>query len=100
MEQITTVGIVLAKSAFSLHGSDGAGRVALRRTMPRNQLAWTEAALRPCLTRTEAFSGAHEWGRTRPDDQGTKRPFGLDRSGTPAGSGCHAITLPRNRISS
>ena len=29
MEKITTVGIDLAKSVFSLHGVDGAGRVLL-----------------------------------------------------------------------
>ena len=32
MEKITTVGIDLAKSVFSLHAVDGAGRVVLRRT--------------------------------------------------------------------
>jgi hypothetical protein len=35
MEKITTVGIDLAKSVFSLHGVDGAGRVVLRRTLRR-----------------------------------------------------------------
>jgi hypothetical protein len=29
MEKVTTVGIDLAKSVFSLHGVDGAGRVLL-----------------------------------------------------------------------
>src|SRR6266498_1339593 len=38
MEKITTVGIDLAKSVFSLHGVDGAGRVVLRRTVRRDQL--------------------------------------------------------------
>ena len=33
MEQITTAGIDLAKSVFSLHGVDGMGRVALRKTV-------------------------------------------------------------------
>jgi transposase len=38
MEKITTVGIDLAKSVFSLHGVDGAGHVALRRAVRRDQL--------------------------------------------------------------
>ena len=38
MEKITTVGIDLAKSVFSLHGMDGAGHVVLRRTERRDQL--------------------------------------------------------------
>ena len=63
MEKITTVGIDLAKSVFSLHGVDGAGRVVLRRTVRRDQLVQAVAGLSPCLIGMEACSGAHEWGR-------------------------------------
>lgn len=63
MDQITTVGIDLAKSVFSLHGVDAAGRVVLRRTVRRDQLVATVAGLSPCLIGMEACSGAHEWGR-------------------------------------
>lgn len=63
MEEVTTVGIDLAKNVFSLHGVDGAGRPALRRTVRRERLVETVAALPPCLIGMEACSGAHEWGR-------------------------------------
>jgi transposase len=63
MEQITTVGIDLAKSVFSLHAVDGAGRMVLRRTVRRDQLLGVVAGLPPCLIGMEACSGAHEWGR-------------------------------------
>ena len=63
MEQITTVGIDLAKNVFSLHGVDGAGKTVLRRTVRRERLIETVAALSPCLIGMEACSGAHEWGR-------------------------------------
>jgi transposase len=63
VEQITTVGIDLAKNVFSLHGVDAAGRTVLRRTVRRDRLAETVAALSPCLIGMEACSGAHEWGR-------------------------------------
>ena len=63
MEQITTVGIDLAKNVFSLHGVDAAGRTLLRRTVRRDRLVETVAALSPCLIGMEACSGAHEWGR-------------------------------------
>lgn len=63
MDQITTVGIDLAKNVFSLHGVDGAGRVVLRKSVRRDQLVATVAALSPCLIGMEACSGAHEWGR-------------------------------------
>jgi transposase len=63
VEQITTVGIDLAKNVFSLHGVDGAGQTVLRRTVRRDRLAETVAALPRCLIGMEACSGAHEWGR-------------------------------------
>jgi transposase len=63
MEQITTVGIDLAKSVFSLHGVDASGKMVLRRTVRRDRLVETVAALAPCLIGMEACSGAHEWGR-------------------------------------
>jgi transposase len=37
VEQIATVGIDLAKSVFSLHGVDAAGKTVLRRTVRRVQ---------------------------------------------------------------
>src|SRR5437773_4524017 len=63
MEQITTAGIDLAKRVFALHGVDGAGRVGMRKTVRREQLMQTVAALPPCLIGMEACSGAHEWAR-------------------------------------
>jgi len=63
MEQITTVGIDLAKSVFSLHGVDASGKMVLRRTVRRDRLVETVASLSPCLIGMEACSGAHEWGR-------------------------------------
>jgi transposase len=63
MEQITTVGIDLAKNVFSLHGVDAKGRTVLRRTVRRDRLVEAVAGLSPCLIGMEACSGAHEWGR-------------------------------------
>jgi len=63
MEKVTTLGIDLAKSVFSLHGVDGAGQVVLRRTVRRDQLVKVVAGIAPCLIGMEACSGAHEWGR-------------------------------------
>ena len=63
MEQVTTVGIDLAKKVFSLHGVDAHGKAVFKRTVRRDQLLVTVAALPPCLIGMEACSGAHEWGR-------------------------------------
>jgi len=45
MEQVTTVGIDLAKRVFALHGVDAAGRVVLRRTVKREDLVELVASL-------------------------------------------------------
>jgi len=63
MTQITTAGIDLAKRVFALHGTDEVGKVLLRKTVRRDQLLDTVAALPPSLIGMEACSGAHEWAR-------------------------------------
>ncbi len=63
MNNVTTVGIDLAKNVFSLHGVDGQGREVLRRTVRRGQLMAVVAQLPACLIGLEACSGAHEWAR-------------------------------------
>ena len=62
MEQITTVGIDLAKNVFSLHGVDAAGKTVLRRTVRRDRLVETVAQLSPCLIGMEACSGKRPRG--------------------------------------
>jgi transposase len=108
MEQITTVGIDLAKSVFSLHGVDGVGRVVLRRTVRRDQLVATVAALPPCLIGMEACSGAHEWGRRFQDFGHTVRlmapkfvaPYRKSgkNDGNDAEAICEAVTRPSMRF--
>ena len=63
VNNITTVGIDLAKNVFSLHGVDDRGREVLRRTIRRAQLLSVVAQLPACLIGLEACSGAHEWAR-------------------------------------
>jgi len=64
MKEITTVGVDLAKSVFTVHGVDAMGRVVLRKTVRWAQLVELIAGLPPCLIGMEACGGAHEWGRT------------------------------------
>jgi transposase len=63
MKEITTVGIDLAKSVFTVHGVDRLGRTVLRKTIRREKLMELVAALPPCLIGMEACSGAHHWAR-------------------------------------
>src|SRR5689334_7147014 len=63
MNLVSTLGIDLAKSIFSLHGVNSNGEVVLRRTLSRAKLTELVAQLPPCLIGMEACSGAHEWAR-------------------------------------
>jgi transposase len=63
MEQVTTVGIDLAKNVFAVHGIDGKGVTVLRRSVGRSRLVELVAGLPRCLIGMEACSGAHEWAR-------------------------------------
>src|SRR5438876_7537639 len=63
VEEITTVGIDLAKNVFSVHAVGSQGEVVVRRTLSRAKLSELIAQLPPCLIGMEACSGAHEWAR-------------------------------------
>jgi transposase len=63
MDNVTTVGIDLAKNVFSVHGVDAAGVVRVRQSVSRGRLVARIAQLSPCVIGLEACSGAHEWAR-------------------------------------
>lgn len=60
MNNVTTVGIRLAKNVFSVHGVDAVGPERLRGTVRRGQLLPLIAQWAACLMGMEACSGAHE----------------------------------------
>jgi transposase len=60
---LTTLGIDLAKTSFSLVGMDKHGKVILRKMLKRTQLLGFIAQCPPCLIGMEACGGAHYWGR-------------------------------------
>ena len=63
MEQITTIGLDLAKNVFQVHGIDGAGKVLVRKQLRRSEVLRFFAALPPCLVGMEACGTAHYWAR-------------------------------------
>lgn len=63
MEDISTVGIDLAKSVFQVHAIDGSGGVVVARTLRRRDLLSFFAKLKPCLIGMEACASSHHWGR-------------------------------------
>ena len=60
---ITTVGLDLAKSVFTLQGVDEHGHAVLRKTVRRGKLLELFAQLPPCVVGMEACSGAQHWAR-------------------------------------
>lgn len=65
MDQVSTVGLDLAKHVFQAHGADSAGAVVFRRKLRRGQVLSFFAALPPCTVAMEACAGAHHWGGPR-----------------------------------
>ncbi len=63
MEEITTVGIDLAKRVFWVHAVDGSGRVVLSKAVRRRDLLPLLSKLRPCLVGLEACATSHYWAR-------------------------------------
>ena len=63
MNEITTIGVDLAKSVFQLHGIDVAGKTVLRRQLRRSQMLEFFQKLPACLVGMEACASAHYWAR-------------------------------------
>lgn len=54
MEEITIVGVDLAKSVFQVHAADSGGRSVIRKRLPRTRFLTFMSQVRPCLVAMEA----------------------------------------------
>lgn len=63
MQQITTVGLDLAKQIFQVHCADAAGGCVLSRKLRRANVLRFFKELPPCLVGLEACGGSHYWAR-------------------------------------
>jgi transposase len=63
MNEVSTIGVDLAKSVFQLHGVDAEGRPVLRRQLRRSQVLEVFQRLPACLVGMEACASAHYWAR-------------------------------------
>ena len=63
MEEITTVGIDLAKSVFQVHAVDAGGAVIVKRAVRRQDFMKFMAKLPRCLMGMEACASSHHWAR-------------------------------------
>src|SRR3954453_13579465 len=63
MNQVSTIGLDLAKHIVQLHGADSAGAVVFRKPLHRGQVLSFLATLPPCTVALAAGGSAHDWGR-------------------------------------
>lgn len=63
MEQVSTIGLDIAKHDFQVHGVDALGAVVVRRKLRRDDVAVFFSALPPCLIGIEACATGHHWAR-------------------------------------
>jgi len=63
VNQITTIGLDLAKKVFQIHAVDASGAVMLRRALRRGKVLEFFGKLPPCLIGMEACATAHYWAR-------------------------------------
>ena len=63
MEEVSIIGIDLAKRSFQVHGAKADGSVAYRKKLSRGKLLSFLASQPPCMVAMEACASAHYWGR-------------------------------------
>ena len=63
MEQITTIGLDIAKHIFQVHGVDAAGNVVLKRRLRRVEVLAFFAKLPSAVIGVEACATSHYWAR-------------------------------------
>ena len=63
MEQVTTIGLDIAKQVFQVHGADAGGAAMFSRKIARSKLLGFFASQPRSLVAMEACGGAHHWAR-------------------------------------
>ena len=63
MDEVSTIGLDIAKSVFQVHGVDRDGTVVIRKRVSRAKVLEFFADLPSCLVGIEACPSAHYWGR-------------------------------------
>jgi transposase len=63
VDEVSTIGLDLAKHVFQVHGASATGRVVLRKRLRREQVLAFFASLPRCRVAMEACASAHHWAR-------------------------------------
>jgi len=63
MNEISIIGLDIAKNVFQVHGIDCSGEPVVRRQLKRGRVLGFFGKLSPCLVGMEACATSHHWGR-------------------------------------
>ena len=63
MDEVTTIGLDIAKQVFHAHGAGASGATVFSRRITRHKLIQFFAGQPRCVVALEACAGAHHWGR-------------------------------------
>ena len=63
MEEVSTIGLDIAKQVFHAHGADASGATVFSRRLTRQKLIPFFSSQPRCVVAMEACAGAHHWGR-------------------------------------
>jgi transposase len=63
IEEVTIIGVDLAKNVFQVHGASADGSVLFRKKLSRPEFARFMAQQSPCRVAMEACASAHHWAR-------------------------------------
>ena len=63
MDEVSVIGLDLAKHVFQVHGAEASGRVVLRKQLRRAQVLEFFGRQARCVVAMEACASAHFWGR-------------------------------------
>jgi transposase len=63
MDEVTTIGLDIAKQVFHVHGADGSGRALFSRRISRAKMHGFFASQPRCVVAMEACGGSHYWAR-------------------------------------
>ena len=107
-QQLSVVGIDLAKRVFHIAGMDERGKIVLRKRLTREALLPFLAQLAPVLIGMEACGGAHDWARRLREHGHTVKliapqfvkPYVKSNKNDPADAEaiCEAMTRPTMRF--